>query len=288
MAGPVLLNRRPPVKNSPFRANSVCGASITVGAEATNVINVAIQLKDQDGRDLAVRGVVKGYLSNDANGDSLLTTLPTGGFAIGTDGVLIPDSPASPGNALIAKGTLAISATAEKFKTTTVASYTVNGVSHTKAATDNLVFSQAFTVAAAKYGISLVQINAAGTITTKEPSATMSYNSAVLALAALPSADAGNVALGYITLDNSSSDGSSSGAFVANTDDLTDAGDITDSGFVDATEASSNTAPRSFTAVSEADGDIDISITDSGTPTMYMILVLPDGTLVASGAITFA
>lgn len=40
--------------------------------------------------------------------------------------------------------------------------------------------------------------------------------------------------------------------------------------------------------VSEADGDIDVTITDSGTPTMYLVLVAPDGKLYVSGAITFA
>lgn len=40
--------------------------------------------------------------------------------------------------------------------------------------------------------------------------------------------------------------------------------------------------------VSEADGDIDVTITDTGTPTMYLVLIAPDGKLLISGAITFA
>jgi hypothetical protein len=36
------------------------------------------------------------------------------------------------------------------------------------------------------------------------------------------------------------------------------------------------------------DGDIDVTITDTGTPTMYLNLVLPDGSIATSGAITFA
>ncbi len=44
-----------------------------------------------------------------------------------------------------------------------------------------------------------------------------------------------------------------------------------------------------FFAVSEADGDIDISITETaGAATYYLIGVLPNGKLVPSGAITFA
>ena len=40
--------------------------------------------------------------------------------------------------------------------------------------------------------------------------------------------------------------------------------------------------------VCEVDGDIDVTITDTGTPTMYLNLVLPDGSIATSGAITFA
>lgn len=62
-------------------------ATITVGAEGTNAIDVTIQLKDANGDDLAVRGAVRAYLSNDANGDSIITTAPSGHVAIKTDGV---------------------------------------------------------------------------------------------------------------------------------------------------------------------------------------------------------
>lgn len=40
--------------------------------------------------------------------------------------------------------------------------------------------------------------------------------------------------------------------------------------------------------VSEADGDIDVSITEDAVVTKYLILVMPDGRLVSSGAIAFA
>ncbi|MCB1463254.1 MAG: hypothetical protein KDJ90_12705 [Nitratireductor sp.] len=65
-------------------------AEITVGAEAGNAINVAIQLKDSAGDDLAVRGSLMAYLSDDANGDSIAGTAPDGNVAVGTDGLLIP------------------------------------------------------------------------------------------------------------------------------------------------------------------------------------------------------
>jgi hypothetical protein len=67
------------------------GATFVVGAEAGgNTINVAIQLKDANGADLAVHGSVLAYLSNDANGNAIATAAPSGGWAIGTDGLLIP------------------------------------------------------------------------------------------------------------------------------------------------------------------------------------------------------
>jgi hypothetical protein len=78
--------------------NSVTGSTVTTtqlasatsvgGAEGGNAINVAIQLKDANGADLAVRGNVYGYLSDDANGDSLIGTATSGTVVIGTDGVM--------------------------------------------------------------------------------------------------------------------------------------------------------------------------------------------------------
>lgn len=44
---------------------------------------------------------------------------------------------------------------------------------------------------------------------------------------------------------------------------------------------------KAWLLTSEADGDIDLSITESGADTWYLIVVLPNGKLAASGAITF-
>ena len=43
-----------------------------------------------------------------------------------------------------------------------------------------------------------------------------------------------------------------------------------------------------FTCVSEADGDIDLSIEDTAGSTYYVAVVLPNGKLSVSGAVTFA
>jgi len=47
------------------------------------------------------------------------------------------------------------------------------------------------------------------------------------------------------------------------------------------------TANLSGVVVSEADGDFDIALTESGAATWYLVIVLPDGTLSVSAAITF-
>lgn len=67
--------------------NALAGADITVGTEAGNVINVAIQLEDAAGAAIATRASVYAYLSDDANGDSLIATVTSGAVAIGTDGL---------------------------------------------------------------------------------------------------------------------------------------------------------------------------------------------------------
>lgn len=66
-------------------------AKITVGTEAANAINVAIQLKDRfGGGEMAERVGIFAYLSDDAYGNSVAATAPDGGAAIGTDGLAIP------------------------------------------------------------------------------------------------------------------------------------------------------------------------------------------------------
>ena len=68
------------------------GAVISVGAEGSgSIINVTVQLIDRDnGNELAERVGFFAYLSDDAYGNSVVSTAPDGGWAIGTDGLLIP------------------------------------------------------------------------------------------------------------------------------------------------------------------------------------------------------
>jgi len=64
------------------------GATITVGTEAANVINVGIQLTDASGDATAAANALDFYLSSDSAGQTLETSGPDA-IAIGTDGVLI-------------------------------------------------------------------------------------------------------------------------------------------------------------------------------------------------------
>lgn len=133
------------------------------------------------------------------------------------------------GNALLVNGLLAKDATAEKFKTVSATSVRINGVVYSKAATTAQTFTAAHVISATKFGCVLIQQNASGTISSKVALSTQAYNTAPLALAALPVADSGNVALGYIAI------AAGAGSWTANTDDLTNASDVTTAAFNDYT-----------------------------------------------------
>lgn len=66
-------------------------ATITVDAEGTAGADthiVTVQLKDANAVNLAVRGGLQAFLSDDANGDSLVATAPSGAVVISTNGWL--------------------------------------------------------------------------------------------------------------------------------------------------------------------------------------------------------
>lgn len=116
---------------------------------------------------------------------------------------------------------LAIDAVPEKFKLiTNTVIFTVDGVFKSKAPATAIAFSAAHKVTAAKYGAILVQISAAGTVSTKVVASPQAYNSAAEALAALPAADAARTALGYIAIQAGVAD------WTAQTDDLVAASDL--------------------------------------------------------------
>ena len=66
------------------------GATIVVGAEVPNVINVTVQLEDANGVNLAIPVAVPFYLADDAAGLDPSTAGPSVGTTIGTDGAIVP------------------------------------------------------------------------------------------------------------------------------------------------------------------------------------------------------
>src|SRR4051794_36672278 len=71
--------------------NAHLDASFTIGAEASNIIKVTVQFKsDKAQTSSTTRKSVFAYLSDDANGDTIVGTAPDGGWAIATNGVLMP------------------------------------------------------------------------------------------------------------------------------------------------------------------------------------------------------
>lgn len=73
-------------------AGGAVGATIVVGAEVahpTHTINVTIQLTDYLGADVAVANNLFMYLSDDAAGQTLITSVLTADAVIGTDGTIV-------------------------------------------------------------------------------------------------------------------------------------------------------------------------------------------------------
>lgn len=78
--------------HSPFVAAAFDHAVFSIGAEAANAIAVSIQLAFLDNQGavaIGERAAALAYLSGDANGDSVISSPPSGGVSIGTDGLLI-------------------------------------------------------------------------------------------------------------------------------------------------------------------------------------------------------
>lgn len=185
-------------------------------------------------------------------------------------------------DAIVKAGALAIDAVPEKFQVA-LSRYRVGGVYVEKAAETAILFSAAHPVTASKFGVILVQTTNAGVISTKIPGATQTtaqaYNSAPLALAALPAADAGKLAIGYIPI------AAKAALWTANTDDLTNGSDLTTAGFV--TLAAGD---RALNAAIDWTGGKRVPAVRHATPSRYkgsrtdslLLLLTTDGT----GALT--
>lgn len=84
-----MVLRRQPAKGNPFKpVEYLNAASFVIGAEASNIINVGVTLKDSDGVVLAEPMIVDVYLSDNADGSTLTGTVVTT-VAIGTNGLIV-------------------------------------------------------------------------------------------------------------------------------------------------------------------------------------------------------
>lgn len=72
-----------------FLTGVVGSVTFTVGTEATNVINVAVQVKDENGKAIAQRVCLDVWLSDAATGAGVVATAPSGTVVIGTNGTLL-------------------------------------------------------------------------------------------------------------------------------------------------------------------------------------------------------
>ncbi len=138
------------------------------------------------------------------------------------------------GDGILSAPGLKIDSTPEKFEIDDAFAYRLNKLVYVKDAAGELTFGAAHTVNAGseagnKWGAILVQINAAGAVSTKVSDADQAYDTRAEAVAALPDADAENVAIGYIVIQTEDSEVS----WTADTDDMTDGSDVETAEFVD-------------------------------------------------------
>lgn len=274
-----MSNRNVAAKRNPYYSLKVASVGFgTPTTESGDARSTTLTAKNRNGHAVGEKVHLRAYIASDALGTPCPQLhLPTL-IAAGASGSFRPlaSNPAR----LITKGTLAIDATAEKFKTTSTAAFNINGGYYTKAGATAIVFSAAHVVSASKFGVILIQVNNAGTVSTKVPLTPQAYTTAALALAALPEPDAGNVALGYIAI------AAKAATWTANTDDLTNGSDLTTATFVDANENAGT--PAEFELITTTAGVVIVAITDAKVRTHYIAVKLPDGSITVSSAIAFA
>lgn len=82
---PRMVSRR----RNPLATTKVGDMTFVIGVKSGSTINVAIQFLQNNGDPITSPGILYGYLSNDAAGLVIATAAPTGGFAIGTNGLCV-------------------------------------------------------------------------------------------------------------------------------------------------------------------------------------------------------
>lgn len=206
------------------------------------------------------------------------TLLPPKIKALGVTATIAFDVGIGSGYDILTGGALAIDAVPEKFQLA-LSRYIVNSVFYEKAAATAIVFSAAHVVSASKFGCILVQISSTGVVSTKVVSSTQAYNSAPLALAALPAADTGLLAIGYIAI------AAKAATWTANTDDMTNGSDLTTATFntTSATFVSALTGTITPVAGSTITGTLTTGAPIRGSENGIIIVLM---TTNGSGAIT--
>lgn len=80
---------RPAKEARTYAYNRFNLAAFTIGTKSGNTINVAVQLQDANGRNIAQIVGATFYLSDNSDGHTLTATATTSALAIGTNGVLM-------------------------------------------------------------------------------------------------------------------------------------------------------------------------------------------------------
>lgn len=207
------------------------GASVTYAADDAAVIALDAAIGDM----VVKQDNGKLYYQNggDAGDMTDWTAIPLAGDILAN--LLV----AYLGDGVLQNGALAVSGVAaEQFKTTQTTYTRLGGIQFSKNAEDEVTFAAAHTVNTAGavgdfFGAILIQVNAAGILSTKVVSADQVYTTEQDAIDALPDADADNVALGYIVIG-----ANSDSAWTANTDDMTAGSDCASVTIVDTTALS--------------------------------------------------
>lgn len=185
---------------------------------------------------------------------------PIGTTPVSAAKIMIQGSPNNEGanNGAINTPGMAIGSTPERFANA-LFYYRLGGTNYSKAAVvAGSVFSAAHQIAVSKYGAINIYINVDGDISTAVPISPQTYTTALLAITAaeamsVPNASipAGNIKIGMIVIQNDAS------LWTANTDDLTDASDVTLAAFYSSTS--------SFTQIDEHELSAGDIIAQKGT-----------------------
>ena len=203
------------------------------------------------------------------------------GYCDAKAGNIAFDAVVASDTAIVTAGTLAIDSAPTKYAVG-LSRYMVGGLFVEMAAATAQTFSAAHTVTAAKYGCILVQVSNAGVLSTKVVGSTQAYADAPTALAALPAADAGKLAVGYIAIHAGVAD------WVANTNDMTNGSGLTTAAFT--TTAAVARATGGATAfVGGESVAATLSGTVAGTSSQNLLLLYTsDGTgAVTNGSVSY-